>query len=121
MKSGYDNENEKEHFEHVFWTCRGHCDSALSAYIRKHNGNLTDGWEDISDVMMPTIFIKWVMSIMNEQRSGVVYSDEAFESLKEFLLQVFPYASRHLTSKELERVKSLGMIPSYLGGLGYEG
>jgi hypothetical protein len=25
------------------------------------------------------------------------------------------------TSKELDRVKSLGMIPSYLGGLGYEG
>ncbi|HHQ4901328.1 TPA: hypothetical protein ACSP3M_002596 [Aeromonas veronii] len=58
---------------------------------------------------------------MNEQRSGVVYSDEAFESLKEFILQVFPYVSRHLTSKELDRVKSLGMIPSYLGGLGYEG
>lgn len=58
---------------------------------------------------------------MNEQRSGVVYSDEGFESLKEFLIQVFPYVSRHLTNKEIERVRSLGMIPSYLGGLGYEG
>lgn len=119
MRTDY--ENEKEHFEHVFWTCRGHCDSALSAYIRKQNSNLIDGWEDISDVMMPTIFIKWVMSIMNEQRTGIVYSEEAFENLKEFLLQIFPYVSRHLTNKELERVKSLGMIPSYLGGLGYEG
>ncbi|MBA1331633.1 hypothetical protein QQ73_10990, partial [Candidatus Endoriftia persephone str. Guaymas] len=75
-----DFENEKEHFEYVFWTCRGHCDSVLSDFIRKQNSNLVDGWEDISDVMMPTIFIKWVMSIMNEQRSGVVYSDEAFEN-----------------------------------------
>ncbi|WP_020162044.1 restriction endonuclease [Cycloclasticus pugetii] len=116
-----DYEKEKEHFEYVFWTCRGRCDSVLAQAIRAKTNQLIDGWEDISDVMMPTIFIKWVMSIMNEQRSGVVYSDEAYESLKEFMLQVFPYVSRHLTAKETEHVKSLGMIPSYLGGLGYEG
>jgi len=115
-----DYETEPQHFEHVFWTCRGRCDDVLTRHIRSQNRNLIDGWEDISDVMMPTIFIKWVMSIMNEQRSGVIYSDEAYSNLKEFLLQVFPYVSRHLTSKEKERVKSLGMIPSYLGGLGYE-
>ncbi len=113
--------NEKEQFEHVFWTCRGHCDSVLSRHIRKQNRKLIDGWEDISDVMMPTIFIKWMMSIMNQQHAGVVYSGEAHENLKEFLLQIFPYVSRHLKEKEIKRVKSLGMVPSYLGGLGYEG
>lgn len=101
-------------------TCRGHCDSALAQDIRSQTNQLVDGWEDISDVMMPIIFIKWVMSILNEQRNGVVYSEEAFKSLKEFMLQVFPYVSRHLTAQETERVKSLGMIPSYLGGLDYE-
>lgn len=116
-----DYEKEPERFEYVFWTCRGRCDELLARHLRGQSKNLIDGWEDISDVMMPTIFIRWVMSIMNEQRSGVEYSDEAFENLKEFLLQVFPYVSRHLTSKEKERVKSLGMIPSYWGGLGYEG
>lgn len=116
-----DFEKDPQHFVHVFWTCRGHCDGALTRHIRSNSTNLIDDWEDISDVMMPTIFIKWVMSIMNEQRSGVIYSDEAFANLKEFLLQIFPYVSRHLTSKEKERIQSLGMIPSYLGGLGYEG
>lgn len=115
-----DYDKEPEYFEHVFWTCRGRCDDVLIHHIRSQNKNLIDGWEDISDVMMPTIFIKWVMSIMNEQRAGVIYSDEAFENLKHFLLQVFPYVSRHLTSKEKDKIKSLGMIPSYLGGLGYE-
>ena len=119
MRTDY--ERDPEHFEHVFWVCRGRCDSALGNYIRSKDNTLFDGWEDISDVMMPTIFIKWVMSIMNEQKSGVIYSEEAFSNLKEFLLQVFPYVSRQLTKKEIERVKSLGMIPSYLGGLGYEG
>jgi hypothetical protein len=114
-----DYEREPEYFELVFWTCRGHCDDVLSKHIRSKKLNLIDGWEDISDVMMPIIFIKWVMSILNEQRNGVIYSDEAFKNLKDFMLQVFPYVSRHLTEKEKEKVKSLGMIPSYLGGLGY--
>ena len=115
-----DYKKEPEYVELVFWTCRGHCDYVLAQSIISKNLNLWDGWEDISDVMMPTIFIKWVMCIMNEQRKGVIYSDDAFKNLKEFMLQVFPYVSRHLTDKEKERVKSLGMIPSYLGGLGYE-
>lgn len=110
---------ESKHVEHVFWTCRGRCDDVLRGYVRDHSSNLIDGWEDISDVMMPTIYIKWVMAIMNEQHSGVTYSDEALENLKEFLLQLFPYISRHLTQKEEKRILSLSMIPSYLGGLDY--
>lgn len=115
-----DYEKEPKYFEHVFWTCRGRCDDVLEHHVRSQNRNLIDSWEDISDVMLPTMFIKWVMSILNEQRSGVEYSDEAFENLKEFLLQIFPYVSRHLTSKEKDRIRSLERIPSYLGGLGYE-
>ena len=118
MRSDY--VNEKEHFEGVYWTCRGRCDDALSHTIRASHDDLIDGWEDISDVMMPTIYIKWVMSITNQLRDGVTYSDEAFENLKSFMIAIFPYISRNLTNKEKERVKSLGMIPSYLGGLGYE-
>lgn len=56
---------------------------------------------------------------MNELRSGTLYSDEAFDELKTFLINIYPFACRHLTEKE--RVKSLMMIPSYLGGMNYEG
>lgn len=70
--------------------------------------------------MMPTVFIKWVISILNELHRGTIYSDEAFDQLKEFLLNVYPFACRHLTDKEKERVQSLMRIPSYLGGLGYD-
>jgi len=115
-----DYEKDSEYIEYIFWTCRGHCDNTLANYMRAKNPNLIDGWEDVSDVMMPTIFIKWIMSVLNEHRNKVIYSDDAFENLKKFILQVFPYISRHLTSKEKEHIKSLGMIPSYLGGLGYE-
>lgn len=116
-----DYKNEPEYFEHIFWTCRGNCDRALSQYIRSTKSGLTDGWEDVGDVMMPTVFIKWTISILNELHSGTIYSDEAFSQLKEFLLNIYPFACRHLSDKEKERVQSLMMIPSFLGGLGYEG
>ncbi len=54
---------EAKRYEYVYWTCRGHCDDVLSHYIRKQHDDVIDGWEDISDVMMPTVFIKWVMSV----------------------------------------------------------
>lgn len=111
--------NGAKHFEHVFWVCRGRCDHVLTEQMRQKNKTLIDGWEDIADVLMPTIFIKWVMTIMNELRSGGTYSDEAYDSMKKFLLQVFPFICRHLTEKEKERIKSLTEIPAYLGGLGY--
>lgn len=114
-----DYQKEPEHFAHIFWTCRGRCDQALSKHIRSKTTSLIDGWEDIEDVMMPTVFIKWVMSILNEIHSGTIYSDEAFDQLKTFLLNVYPFACRHLTDKEQERVQALIGIPSYLGGLGY--
>ena len=104
-------------FECIHWTCRGHCDDVLR--IRKRKDGLIDGWEDIADVMMPTIFIKWVISVLNEQRTGVTYSDEAFDALKQFLLVLFPYVSRHLSETDKERMRSLAQIPAYLGGMGY--
>lgn len=119
QKMSHHRVNDAKHFEHIFWVCRGRCDDVLTQYMRKKDKTLIDGWEDISDVLMPTIFIKWIMTIMNELRSGDTYSDEAYESMKEFLLQVFPYICRHLTEKEKERIKSLTEIPAYLGGLGY--
>ena len=114
------NENQQNTFEYVYWTCRGRCDNILRRKVRLQNPNVIDGWEDISDVIIPTIFIKWVVTIVNQIKAGDIYSDEAFENLKEFILNVFPYISRHLTDKQKERVKSLSMIPHYLGGLGYE-
>tara|TARA_R110002012_G_scaffold56749_3_gene145790 strand:- start:589 stop:1548 length:960 start_codon:yes stop_codon:yes gene_type:complete len=119
-KSRKDYANEPKRCEYIFWTCRGYCDDALSRHIRKQRNDIVDGWEDISDVMMPTIFIKWVMSTFNGLRDGTEYSDEAFENLKTFMIKVYPYICRHLTDNEQDRVKSLMEIPSYIGGLGYE-
>jgi hypothetical protein len=111
MSNGY--KNEPEHIEYIFWVCKGHCDKQLSSEIQSKQKNLVDGWEDISDVMIPTVFIKWIMSIFNQLRGGTIYSDEAFKQLKEFILNVYSFISRELSSKEKERVKFLIQIPLY--------
>jgi Restriction endonuclease len=103
---------------HIHWSCRGRCDSILREHM--HRQKMIDGWEDISDVMTPTIYAKWVMTIMNQLRDGDTYSDEAFNSVKEFLLQLFPYVARHPSSTEEERIRTLSMVPAFMGGLGYD-
>ncbi len=110
-----DYEKEPEYFEHIFWTCKGDCDRTLSQCIRSEKKELRDGWEDIADVMIPTVFIKWMISIINQLHSGTIYSDEAFDQLKEFFLNIYPFACRHLTDRENERVQSLMMMPGFLG------
>jgi hypothetical protein len=117
QKMREDYEKEPEYFEYIYWCCKGHCDKRLGAkYIGQR---LVDGWQDITDVLIPHVYIKWIMCILNELRSGTQYSDDAYAKLKEFLLNIYPYIARHLTSKEKERVGTLITIPSYLGGMGY--
>ncbi len=106
------------HTEHLYWCCKGNCDVVLGAHYRQRG--LTDGWEDIPDLIIPTVYIRWVMVTLNQLQGGVTFSKEAFARSKQLLVNLFPLVSRHLTAEEKDRVKHLTMIPHYLGGLGYE-
>ena len=107
---------QRQVIKEIYWCCKGHCDSVLSNSISQNK--LVSSWTKISDVTIPVVFIKWVMTILNENRSGIQYSDKAFKQLKDFLLNVFPHVSRENTEKEKERVQMLQSIPASLGGLG---
>ncbi len=100
----------------IYWCCKDNCDRALQTKYRK--SAVMDEWEDIPDVCTPLVYIKWVMMILNEHHRGNVYSETAFDKIKHFLLTLFPYVARESTTEEKERIKSLLIIPSYLGGLG---
>ena len=112
-----DYEKEPQRYEEIYWCCKGHCDDKLSK--PRHGRNMIDGWEDIPDVIIPHVFIKWVMTSLNELRGGTEYSDQAFSNFKKFLLNIYPFVTRNLSSEEKERLESLMNIPSYLGGMGY--
>ena len=100
-----DYEKEPQYYEDIYWCCKGHCDKSLSA-SRKGRGWI-DGWEDIPDLIIPHVFIKWVTVSLNELKDGCQYSEEAFKKFKHFLLNIYPFVTRDLTSKEKERVETL--------------
>lgn len=114
----FDQPADKRDLKSLYWCCKGDCDRQL-----KHKyatPGYIDKWEDIHDLRIPTVYIRWVMATMNQLNGGCSYSSEAFDAEKEMLLELFPYVARNLTMDELDRMKSLGAIPSFLGGFGYE-
>ncbi len=96
--------------EYIQWICKGRCDDVMKNRIRNLNSNLIDRWEDIPDVAIPAKYIEWIMAIFNQLHGEKGYSDEAFKNIKGFMINIFPYISRHLTSEEKERMKGLAMI-----------
>ncbi|VAX15808.1 hypothetical protein MNBD_NITROSPINAE03-543 [hydrothermal vent metagenome] len=109
----------KEHTEHLYWCCKGKCDEMLSS--RYCRDGLVDSWEDIDDLIISVVYIRWIMATLNKRQGGATYSGEAFDKSKELLLNLFPLVSRDMTDAERDRFKHLAMIPSYLGGFGYDG
>lgn len=109
-------DSEHIHYEDIYWCLKGQPDRILQEHYWKQG--LTTEWEDIPDVLIPTIYLKWCMSGLNQLRSGITYSDKAFEKLKQFMIAVFPYVSRDLHEPERKRIKSLIRVPSWIGGLG---
>lgn len=107
----------KRHIKSLYWCCRGECDRKLKP--RYEEPGYIDKWEDIKDLRIPTMYIRWVMASLNQLNGDYTYSPDAFEAEKEMLLELFPYVARNLTISELERIKSLGAIPSFLGGLDF--
>ena len=105
--------------EDVYWCCKGNCDQLLKQrFSNDHSGyHAVDTWEDIPDIRIPIIFIRWVMATFNELRAGVSYDDSAFENYKQFILTLFPYVSRNMTAMEREKIATIQSIPEFLGGL----
>lgn len=103
------------------FACKGECDRILAAQVRARHassGLIYDGWDDIPDMSIPTVFIQKVMAVMNGLARGDEYEPEAFDKLKILLLSTFPLVSRHLSDEDRETIKHLQMIPDYLGGMG---
>lgn len=109
MASKYPRQEKTIHYEEIYWCLKGEPDRILEQ--RCWNKGLITAWEDIPDVIIPTVYLKWCMSIMNELRDGNTYSDSAFSKLKQFLICLYPYVARELRAEEKERIKVLKTIP----------
>lgn len=107
---------ERNKIKHVYFSCKGNCDLRLRAPLNAQK--MIDGWEDISDLVIPTVYIRWVMSTLNELQEGKEYAPAAFDKMKDLLLNIFPIVCRHPSEEDDERISSLQRIPAFLGGLG---
>jgi hypothetical protein len=101
----------------MYWACKGQCDRALEIKFEKRG--LITSWEDISDLIIPMVFMKWVITAMNSFRQGtLVFTDPAYEKFTEFTFAVAQLIVRETTDEERERIEVLRDMPAFLGGLG---
>lgn len=103
-------------YEKIYSCCRGHCDKELKLKFKKIGW--LDSWQSMSDIIIPTGYLKLFISVMNSIYGGKKYSDEAYQEMRYLMLNIFPYISRELTTQEKERLDDLLMIPQGLGGFG---
>ena len=121
--SSGENDERDERYVDVHFACKGRCDRILESKMRlrhKALGFIYDGWDDIPDLGIPTVFITKVMALLNGLARGDRYEPAAFDKVKHLLLATFPLVSRHLNDTDRRELARLRSIPSYLGGMGYD-
>lgn len=108
--------DNKIHIVDMYWACKGTCNRTLQLAFEKR-GFMTS-WEDISDLIIPIVFMRWVIASMNGIRDGSdIFSDKAYEKFREFTFAVAQLVVRETSDEERERIESLRSIPAFLGGL----
>lgn len=102
--------------EDVYCCCKGRCDRQLEATRGREAWTYT--WDDVSDIAVPTVFLKNLLMPLNQVGAGWRYSEKAAAGLKNLLWALFPRVSRQLTQAEQKRVQDLFSTPAWAGGLG---
>ncbi len=90
----------------IYWACKNPCN--LSIEKKYTLQGLSVGWEDVSDLVIPTWYIRWTLTLMNRLRDGDdIYEDTAYEKMKELLIALGQKVLREVTETEKERVRAL--------------
>lgn len=98
-----DQENSRVHIQDIYWACKGECNRELEKYYWDKYQSTTK-WEDISDLIIPSLFLRWIMGTLNNLRSERwVYSDEAFDKGKDFIMALSQKVFREMTKEEKKR------------------
>ena len=92
--------------EDMYFACKGECDEKLK---RKYanEGLFDNGWEDLRDLTIPSIWIMRLMAFLNGIQRDRDMKEPAFGKMKQMFIRTYPYVARNLTTYEKERVKSL--------------
>lgn len=109
----YECNGGKQKYTEVYCACKGACDRKLESLVRPYK--YITGWNDISDLVIPVQFLKFVLAIMNRMREGEdVYTDEAYEDLKSIIISLAQITMKRQSEQDINRVKSLSELPDGL-------
>jgi hypothetical protein len=101
-------EASDRHIHDVYACCKGSCDRILQQSHRK-DGHF-DGWIDLSDVMIPTLYLRKLMTFMRNIQHGRKVEESAFDNFIDIMVHVFPFVARHLSAEEKEKVTTAIML-----------
>lgn len=109
----YRESNPSKHlYVDICYCCKLRCDEIIE---QRYEGYSTAGWYDISDLLIPTQHINYIIAIMNGIRSGKdKYTDEAYEKMKRLLIIISQHTMRHQSKEQLKRARDLFTISQLL-------
>ena len=106
----YEESLDKMRYVDIYCVCKGECDDKMERWA--YSNNCATSWNDISDLIIPIEYLKFLMAIMNRMRTGKdIYTDEAYDKLKEILICLSQIVFRHQTEEEIKRSKDLSILP----------
>lgn len=85
----------------VFCACKGKCDEVVTSRY-KTNSSWT-GWLEISDLVIPSEFLTKLFSMMNQIREGRVFTDKAYDEMKDIFIALSQKILRAMTEEEWQR------------------
>jgi hypothetical protein len=96
-------------YRELFVVCKGQCDHDLQEKLRARG--CTSGWEEIDDLMNPLLFLKNVLTYMNQLRAepGRV-SDEVHKRMKEIYVALAQRTLREVNEEDMQRFKDLRIL-----------
>ena len=105
-------DSNKNNYVSAYVACKGGCD--LIEKSKYSEGYITK-WRDISELVIPTMFIKAEMAFINGIYNGTSsYSDEAYSKMKDIFLKSSQLVMRKTSKKEIERIQDLQDIPDWI-------
>ena len=97
-------------FVKVCVACKKGCDRAVQ--IQSASQKRITSWKDLSDLVIPPEFMRYMLSTMNRLRAGYdTYTDEAFSQEKDIMICLAQRVLRMTTERERQKFARLLELP----------
>lgn len=100
-----ENEGITEYHE-CYFACKGDCDRKLEAKVR--NKGLMSSWEDISDLVKPNFYLRYILATINQLNSReYIYLPEALKKERLLIMALSQKVFHEVTEEERNRFNEI--------------